>query len=142
VRVDGSDFRFVPREFLDDEEKKKYRSRKLKWKYGVKILLGVLADGRWCFCSDEGTFNFIFKMILTVLSAIPASRNDTILFTPAYEKCFKLKLRKNEIIMMDKVFQTRYTKCKPCVIQGWKKPKVIYNFSLTKTNLINSRMEN
>jgi len=76
---------------------------------GIRLLVGQLANGQWCW---------------TTKKAYPCRDfPDATIFNKVYPTEIQKNFHKLDVLLLDKVFQTKYLKSEPKVIQGWKTPE-------------------
>ena len=99
-KLDCVEFRFRPK-----ENKKDYFSHKLKGKPSLKVLFICDFPGRWNFMSNAYKSKVADS---TVLDAEFPSLSKEV---------------PDDVFLSDKIFQDKYIKTNPIIIQGKKKPK-------------------
>ena len=95
VRMDSSDFRIA----LSNPQ---YSSFKKNYKACFRVMLAILSDTRWAYAK-----------------AFPALNHDSKIIELIYPELQKA-LDKDEVIMVDKLFDTKYRNSSPKIINGYK----------------------
>lgn len=96
VRMDSSDFRI-------SLSSKEYSSFKKDYKSCQRVMLGILADTRWCYAKS-----------------FPATFHDSKIIDLIYPE-LQPHFDEEEIIMVDKLFDTKYKTATPRIINGYKR---------------------